>query len=58
MGSSPPSGFAPYYSWVGAPAQFNGTNPLTGGDSCTLDPLWVPEHFTLTDLEDPWGRQW
>ena len=29
-----PSGFAPYYSWIGAPTTFNGTNALTGGDSC------------------------
>lgn len=29
-------GFSPSYSWVGKPTQFNGTNQLTGGDSCEL----------------------
>ena len=29
-----PTGFAPSYSWIGAPTAFNGTNPLSGGDSC------------------------
>ncbi|KAI9800118.1 MAG: hypothetical protein M1833_003445 [Piccolia ochrophora] len=28
-------GFAPSYSWIGSPTQWNGTNPLTGGDSAT-----------------------
>lgn len=27
-------GFAPNYAWIGAPAEFNSTNALTGGDSC------------------------
>ncbi|KAL8644873.1 MAG: hypothetical protein Q9210_007026 [Variospora velana] len=26
-------GYSPYYSWIGSPATFNGTNTLTGGDS-------------------------
>ncbi|PPJ52450.1 hypothetical protein CBER1_10382 [Cercospora berteroae] len=26
-------GYAPSYSWIGAPAEFNGTNENTGGDS-------------------------
>ena len=30
------SGFSPSYSWTGPPTQFNGTNPLIGGDSCTF----------------------
>ena len=29
-----PTGYAPSYSWIGAPTAFNGTNPLSGGDSC------------------------
>ncbi|KAL8631141.1 hypothetical protein Q9189_003175 [Teloschistes chrysophthalmus] len=35
MTSEGPSGpgFSPYYSWIGSPASFNGTNTLTGGDS-------------------------
>ncbi|KAL9137887.1 MAG: hypothetical protein Q9175_000914 [Cornicularia normoerica] len=28
-----PTGYAPSYSWIGAPTAFNGTNPLSGGDS-------------------------
>ena len=32
-------GFAPSYSWIGAPTQFNGTNTLTGGDSCQFHSL-------------------
>ena len=32
-----PVGYAPYYSWIGAPTSFNGTNPLTGGDSCKIN---------------------
>ncbi|MDI1489896.1 MAG: low affinity high capacity ammonium permease [Ramalina farinacea] len=28
-----PVGFAPSYAWVGSPTTFNGTSPLTGGDS-------------------------
>lgn len=28
-----PTGFAPSYSWIGAPTTFNGTDPLSGGDS-------------------------
>jgi len=26
-------GYAPSYSWIGAPTTFNGTDPLSGGDS-------------------------
>ena len=33
-----PAGYAPSYSWIGAPTSFNGTNPLTGGDSCKKCP--------------------
>ena len=33
-----PAGYAPSYSWIGAPTSFNGTNPLTGGDSCKVSP--------------------
>lgn len=29
------SGFLPSHPWVGPPAQFNGSNLLIGGDSCT-----------------------
>lgn len=41
MTSEGPSGpgFSPYYSWIGSPASFNGTNTLTGGDSCKLLPF-------------------
>ncbi len=31
-------GYAPSYSWIGPPTQFNGTNALTGGDSCESSP--------------------
>lgn len=42
-----PVGYAPGYSWIGAPATFNGTNNMTGGDSCKLtilifDDLSIP----------------
>jgi hypothetical protein len=31
------------HSWIGAPAQFNGTNPNTGGDSGMLLLLYEME---------------
>ena len=34
-------GYSPYYSWIGSPATFNGTNPLTGGDSCKFASLYL-----------------
>lgn len=37
--AAPTGGFAPSYSWIGAPTQFNGTNALTGGDSCQFHSL-------------------
>lgn len=37
------------YAWIGPPTQFNGTNSLTGGDSCALKPtiLFCPGLRTI-----------
>ena len=40
MGDAGP-GFSPSYSWIGAPSTFNGTNTLTGGDSCKLKSFYL-----------------
>lgn len=43
------AGYAPSYSWVGPPTPFNGSNLVTGGDSCTSSLSYRP--FTLSSNE-------
>lgn len=44
-------GYSPSYSWVGKPTQFNGTNQLTGGDSCELPVLARTNSAPDVDVE-------
>lgn len=49
-----PTGFAPSYSWIGAPATFNGTDPLSGGDSGqSTFHLHLPIQFATIDNPPP-----
>ncbi len=38
------------YSWIGAPAEFNGTNEATGGDSGEISNKFPPVHFSRSLL--------
>ena len=59
MTSSPaPAGYAPSYSWIGAPTQWNGTNPLTGGDSCKKHPTKLPAYPLTIKLATENLNQW